>query len=297
MEYIYTAKIIYSAFAGTLATMLLVVFIISAKVNLYNNYENLSLTKSNTKMSEREYNALKRMDREYMSMSPRIDDGATRQFVKSKLGLSDYETELQTDRLMRKYDTYYLIGFKWYYVLIVYVSMMAGWFVIELSIALRIMLVRQEESQDVMQLQSIMVTISNTNMDTLQALYWLMVESTIHKAPLRYAYLEYPSDPEMSLIRLKDSVGSKELKRMITKLEKTVIDLSIREAFDDIHVDKQQYLIRHELSQLEDIKSKREYARLISSVPISVLIFFGFIGPIVMLGVNQLASAFSQMPK
>jgi len=297
MEYIYTAKIIYSAFAGALATALLIVFTISAKVNLYNNYESLSMTKSGTKMTEREYNALKRMDREYLSMSPRIDDEATRQYVKSKLGLSDYETELQADRLTTKYDKYYSIGFKWYYVLIVYASMVAGWFAIELSIALRIILVRKEESQDVMQLQSIMVTISNTNMDTLQALYWLMVESTIHKAPLRYAYLEYPSDPEMALIRLKDSVGSKELKRMITKLEKTIIHSSIREAFDDIHVDKQQYLIRHEAAQLEDIKSRKEYARLISSIPVGTMIFLGFVGPIAMLGISTLMAAFSQMPK
>ena len=171
----------------------------------------------------------------------------------------------------------------------------AGWFAPELSLLLRKKMVEFESTEDVMQLQTLMIALANTRMDVAKVLYWMSTESTVHKAPLHYAYLEFTSDPEMALWRLYDTVKSKDLKRMVSKLERAVYALSLRDAFNDILLDKEQSLVMSELLQNEVIESKKQYAKLIASLPTSIAVMGGFVLPILILGVVQLMNSLSGM--
>ena len=295
MEYIYTAKVVYALIVGLITAASLIGFVWTARSNLYHNYGSLSFIDTTKGMTEKDFQAIKKMDNEYMEFETMPDETYTSDFIRAHIAQKDYEIQNQVQRLQTKYKHYHGMGFKWYYIIIIYLGMVAGWFAPEVSVMMRKALVKFEEVEDVMQLQTVMITISNTRMDTLDALYWLMTESTIHKAPLRYAYLEYPSDPEGALVTLKDSVASSDLKRLIAKLEKTVLDLSMRDAFSDIAVDKANSLVRNDIIQKEQIKSKKEWARLIAGAPISILLMGGFVLPILILGVTQLMTAFSTM--
>lgn len=164
-----------------------------------------------------------------------------------------------------------------------------------MSLYLRKILVKFEAVQDVMQLQTVMLVLSNTKMDVYRVLQWLTVESTVHKAPLRYAMIEYSSDPEEALARLQSSVENRDLKRIISKLKKAVEDLSISEAFKDIAIDKQQSLVINELLQDEARESKKNSAKMIATVPALLTVGLAFIAPIIMLGVKQIMAAFTTM--
>lgn len=295
LEYIYTAKLLaaVSVFVGVL--IFEIGFVAIAKDRLWNNYDSLSLTNT-TEMTERMYIQIRQVDKIYMTAEEKMSDEDASKLVKAKVsGLNNLDVENQVDRLSTKWDKYYQLEFKWYYILIAYVAGALAWFSQEASILLRKVMVQFEADQDVMQLQTLLISLSNTNLDTPKVLYWLMMESTVHKAPLHYAYLEYTVDPEMALARLKDSVGNKDLKRLISKLEKTMYSLSVKDAFSDIRLDKEHSLFNYSVLQDKILESKKAYARMASNVPLYGALIFGFVAPILLLGISQLMTAFKAM--
>lgn len=278
-----------------LCMMLLITgFIITAKQKLWDNTGSLSVMKTTQVMTEKLKKQLVILDEEYMTAENKMSDDETLELVKGRLtGVSDTDALMHVDRLSLKWDTYYGLTFKWYYVLLVYVAGVVAWFTPEISLKMRKKLVEFEANEDVMQLQTLMIALSNTKLDVYKTLFWLASESTIHKAPLHYAYLEYPSNPELALQRLKDSVQNENLKRMVSKLERAVYSLSLSEAFNDIKIDKEQSLIMSEIQQDEVIESKKQWAKLLASMPTYIAVIGGFVLPILILGVVQLMSSLS----
>lgn len=295
MEYIYLSKIIFSsiAFVGTM--IFLICFVITAKSALWNNYKSLGFIPS-TPVTETTYKQIKELDYEYMTQEEKLSEEDTYKLVKAKVrGLKELDIMNQTQRLSTKWDKYYSLGFKWYFVLIAYAAAMVGWFGPEMSLFLRKKLVEFEATEDVLQLQTMMIVLSNTKMDVFKSLYWLEKQSTIHKAPLRFAYHEYTSDPELALERLSDSVGSIDFKRLVSKLKTAVYNLSISEAFSDMALDKQQSLVMREMAQDETLESKKQWAKLLAAGPIGVALIFGFVGPIIVLGFTELMRTFGAL--
>lgn len=295
LEYIYTQKVLAFSLVFAASFIVLCICTVSAKSWLWNYYGSMSMTSSVEMTEEMEYQ-LRQVDKMYLTEEEKMGDEQAASLVKSKLGsLNALQVEEQVDRLSTKWDKYYAIGFKWYFVVIAFTIGLVGWFSPEIGLYFRKKLVMYEVAEDVMQIQSLMMTLQTTKIDVYNSLHWMAEESTIHKAVLRYACIEYPSDPELALQRLKDSVGSKDLKRIISKLEKAMFDLSIGDAFRDIVQDKQQSLITNRMLQEQMLISKKEYARMFATMPLNFSIYFGFMGPIFILGLQQLMTAFAQM--
>lgn len=294
LEYVYTLKPVASIIAMLCMMLLITGFIITAKQKLWDNTGSLSVMKTTQVMTEKLKKQLVILDDEYMTAENKMSDDETLELVKGRLtGVSDTDALMHVDRLSLKWDTYYGLTFKWYYVLLVYAAGVVAWFTPEISLKMRKKLVEFEANEDVMQLQTLMIALSNTKLDVYKTLFWLASESTIHKAPLHYAYLEYPSNPELALQRLKDSVQNENLKRMVSKLERAVYSLSLSEAFNDIKIDKEQSLIMSEIQQDEVIESKKQWAKLLASMPTYIAVLGGFVLPILILGVVQLMSSLS----
>ena len=295
-HYIYTLKPIVAA--GVFLTSLLAMTGLAhtAKRTLWLNNGSLTIMETTQEMTPKLEKQLKQLDEIYMTQEVQMTSEEAFALVKAKLtGVSDMDALTHVDRLELKWKSYYKLGFKWYYIVFAYLFAVAGWFAPELSLLLRKKMVEFESTEDVMQLQTLMIALANTRMDVAKVLYWMSTESTVHKAPLHYAYLEFTSDPEMALWRLYDTVKSKDLKRMVSKLERAVYALSLRDAFNDILLDKEQSLVMSELLQSEVIESKKQYAKLIASLPTSIAVMGGFVLPILILGVVQLMNSLSGM--
>lgn len=296
LEYIYTAKVITSVGVFIIFLLFEIGYVGIAKDNLWNNHSSLGMIPDTLKKTERTVTQLRQVDTIYMTADEKMGQEETVNLVRSKVtDISLLEAQQQADRLSTKWDKYYAMGFKWYYVLFAYAAGIVGWFSQEVSILLRKKLVAFEAIEDVMQLQTLLITIADTSMDATKALYWLMQESIVHKAPLHYAYLEYTADSEIAIQRLKDSVGNSDLKRIVAKLDKAIYALSVRDAFSDIYLDKEQSLFNYTTLQAETLASKKEWARMISGVPVAITIWGGFVIPILALGVSQLMTAFATM--
>lgn len=296
MNYIYTLKPIASGIAVVLMLVALIVANSLSKSRIWNNYNSLSAVKDSIEMTEEMYKALKEIDEEYMTQEEKPKDEFARNLVKGRTsGLDDMSVEQQVDRLSTKWDKYYAISLKWWYWLIVYAAGIIAWFVPEVSLAIRKYMVKFEAAEDVMQIQSLMVTLQSTKFDVRKCLYWMTQESTIHKAVLQYAYIEYSSDPELALLRLKDSVSLRDMKRIVSKLEKAMYDLSIEDAFRDISLDKQNSLTINEMLQKQQLETKKELARGFANAPLLIAVTGGFVMPLLILGMTQLVTSLSEM--
>lgn len=296
MQYIYTMKPLIAGIAIIVTTISLVTFVSLSKQRLWNNYGSLSAINFATEMTEERYKKIKEIDYMYMTSEEKPKDDVARNMIRGRIsGLEDMEIEQQVDRLSTKWDKYYNIGFKLYYIFIIYLMGVLGWFSPEISLLIRKEMVKFEAAEDAMQLQSLMITLQSTKYDVRKCLYWMAQESTVHKAAFQYAYIEYGSDPELALLKLKDSVALRDIKRLVAKLEKAMYDLSIEEAFKDISLDKQNSLAINEMLQNQQLASKKEIARSLANAPMAVALYAEFVIPILLLGYTQLVSSLAEM--
>lgn len=296
MEYIYLSKIIYSIIFGICTFLLMIGFTITAKSYLWSTNKTMSFVNADLELTEKAKERLQAVDYYYMTQRPKLEDEEALAYLKARVPeLSTMEQQNEIQRMSSKYDKYYSTGYKWYYTLIAIVVGVLGWFVPEISLYLRRTLVQFEEIEDVMQLQTMMLALSQTTMDVSEVLYWLERQSTIHKVPLSYALQEYASDPELALERLKFAVGSTDFKRLAAKLQTAVYTLSLSEAFSDMVLDKEQLLRIREMTQDEVIRSKQQNARLFANMPIAIMLTGGFVAPIIILGFTEILRAFSSL--
>lgn len=296
MNYIYTLKLMTSSLMFVAAVIASVMFVVTAKISLWNNYKSLGVVNYTAEMTEKRVYQIKQMDKLYMTTFPEMDSDTARKLVRARVpDLTPLDLEQQVDRLHMKYTRFYKLGFKWYYWLIIYAFGVVGWYVPEAMLFLRKKLVVFEAVDDAMQLQSLMITLQGTQYNVRRCLYWLAQEATIHKQPLWRAYVEYASDPEMALIKLKDSVGLKDVKRLVAKLEKSMYDMTVREAFRDIALDKQQALSINEMLQKQTLEYKTQTAKRLASLPLNFAILGGAVAPILIIGFVQLKDAIATL--
>lgn len=98
----------------------------------------------------------------------------------------------QCTRIIQKYNNYHNLRFHWWYVLIAYGIGVFGWFAPGIMLDLRKKMVRAEEEEDVLQLQTMLAILRYTSLDTMEALYWLARQSRIYQTAIYFAYHEYP---------------------------------------------------------------------------------------------------------
>lgn len=295
MEYIYTEKVVVSVIAFIGVFLLLLGFTASAKYYMHNNHRTLTFTKSAAEeLTERAAERLYAVDEYYMSLDEKMEPEETQKYLRQHVPeLTELQVINEADRLSTKRDKYEKIGFKWYYVLIAFAGGVVGWFAPEISLSQRKRLVQFEEVDDVMQLQTMMIALSQTTMDVSEVLYWLERQTTLHRAVLSRAMQEFTYQPIESLERLKMSVSSADFKRLVSKLEATVYNLPLKEAFSDMLLDKEQLMRVREMAQDEEISLKKQNASFLAQMPIFLVLLAGFVGPIIVLGFSEVMRVFS----
>lgn len=301
-RYIYTAKIIVSFSTFVLSLLLLTFGIYSVRYNFYHNYNSLTFVAMPQTESQR-YQVIN-MDDNFMEL-PRdeFDDLVKEQFqktlherVKSSVsGLSDNEVDNQVKRLILKYEVYHGSTFKWWFIVIAYIFGMVGWFGPEISLHLRKILVSYESAEDVAQLQTIMIVLSETTMNTYDAVCWLERQSSIHKSVLRQCHYHYMSDPLEALNKLERSVDNSDFKRIVRKLKSSVYNLSLHDAFSDMAMDKIQSMTEREMIRKKEMEERKNTAKIVSLLPAGAAVIGCFMGPILFLGITNLLDTFSML--
>lgn len=298
MRYIYTAKVIFSISCMVLGAILLTYGTITVRSNFKNNYNSLSFIPQS--ISETQQQQIVRWDDKFIQYSQKEYEALTDDDIKVQAkghisGISDSQASEQVKRIRKKYEGYHGATFKWYYILVIYGFGVAGWFVPEMSLSLRKKLVSYEATDDIMQLQTMMIVLSDTKMNVYKAVCWLEKQSTVHKAALRQCHYSYIADPEKALDILENASPSSNFKRLVRKLKSAVYTLSLHDAFSDMIMDKAQSLTIREVLRNEELESRKNSAKLIAIAPAALALVGTFIGPVLILGINEMMDTFESL--
>ena len=103
------------------------------------------------------------------------------------------------------------------------------------------------------------------------------------------------SNPELELARLKSKTPIIEFQRFLGKLQLTISDLSLAEAYSDLKIERDHMLRIREMSMIATINKKRKICGPISMAPFIMLVIGEFLIPIGYLGIKEFTKALSSM--
>lgn len=295
MDYLYLEKLFFAVALFCISIVFSIMILFSARNAVYNSLSSstMSVTLKYTADQEKQTRAY---DAEVIASGQLPDEETmTKQFESIFPKATSIEIEAQVDRLTSKFNTYRTLGFKWWFCFIYIALFFVGWFVPNLLLKLRVTLVKSEAEIDVLQLQTIIAILMDTNLDTMNVIYWLSRSSDIHKDILTYCYHEYVRDPEYALNHLKSKSANPEFSAMCDKLITTIFQVTLAEAFEDLISERDNTMKIREAVQLEDLKKKRNIAGPIATFPMIVWMVAVFILPIGIVAVKSAISMLGQL--
>lgn len=295
LKYIYAEKVIYSSIVFVLAFIASIVIVVTSKNYIYNNIMTMSLTQS-IEYTEEEEARIRALDanilaRDYLPDEQTIYDAVGDiLFHATSLDLED-----QVSRIKTKYESYHSMYYHWWFILIVLVLTAASWYIPEMLLRQRKKFIKSEAEEDVLQMQTIVLILSTTLLDTQEVLYWLSKNSGVHREHLNFAYQEYPSDPEKAIARLKKNSAIPEFHQLCDKLILTAYRISLAEAFSDLVPERAHLMKIREMVQDNTLESKRRKSSPLAQAPLYILIFGLIVGPVLILGISQFQEIMPQL--
>lgn len=210
-------------------------------------------------------------------------------------GLSDLQVVDQVKRLQDKFESIMGNEFHWWMIWLCALIAFIGWKIPDIAIKMRRIMVRTEAEDDFLQLQTLVSIFMTTDMDTIDTLYELSQHSRIHKEMLTYCYHSYPSNPELELTRLQSKTPLTEFKRFIGKLKLTISDLSMKEAFSDLIIEREQIMRIREITINATIDKKRGLCGPLSLTPLGCMVVGELLIPLGYLGIKEFMNAMTMM--
>ena len=293
-ETFYTEKIVNFSIFTVLGLVLTVVFLLMARHHIYNSITPFAITPNLYEADKLE--DIKHMDELYMEMSPeeRPQGEELASFIDGSIrGLNDLDISNQKDRLEMKLKMYNDTTFKPHYILVIYLIGILGWFIPNFKLKIRKTLVLNEANADAEQLQTVMISIAGTGMSVYEVLYRLMDLSTVHKSAISYATQTFIKNPEESLNWLHNISGIAEFKSLTSKLERSIYNISIKDAFKDTVMEKNQTLSIKEQNKMNFISGRAAWCKLLSKLPAGLCFLLMVLVPIAYLGITQLVKSLS----
>ena len=297
-EHFYTEKIAFSAVGLVFAIIAMISIVTMAQDYYASSTDQLSLV-ADTSMEGIPKEDILAMDNEYITSRENGYEYGTEELANLIRGympaLSDLQIQDQQARMENKYSSLQAAYFHWYYVLICILVAVACWWIPDIQLRFRTMLIKTEAEDDFLQLQTLMAILMNMNIDTLDAIWQMCQHSRVHKDMLMYCYHSYPSNPELELARLKSKTPIIEFQRFLGKLELTVADLSLAEAYSDLKIERDHMLRIREQTMYSTIDRKRRICGPISMTPFICLVICEFLIPIGYLGITEFTKALGSM--
>lgn len=296
VEQFYLKKVVFGVFLFSLTLLGSITTVSLGKEYIQDSTQQLSLVATNEMESFTE-EAIRTLDGIYLKNPEKYErvEDATALVQTYMPGLSDLQLQDQVKRLKDKKKNIDNAYFKWWFVWVAVAMGLIGWFAPNMNLMLRKILIQTEEEDDFLQLQTLVSILMNTNMDTLDILGEMAQHTRVHKDMFEYAYQGYPSNPELEIARLQAKTPLIDFKRFIGKLNLTISDLSLREAYSDLLLERENILRIREMTIRSSINTKRMYCGPLSLVPLGAVIILMFLVPVGILGYNEFMNALGAM--
>lgn len=295
LRHLYASKIVFGFTAFVVALVCFFFAVNLGKQFVYSNVREVSLV-GGEQLSDEDIRIRKEMDEYYLSLPQLPSDNETKAFVAERLPrLPAFDQDAQFKRLKDKYERYHNAYFKWWMLLVAFGAGALFYRVPEMLLRGRAWLLKTESEEDVLQLQTMISILMNTSADTLETLHWLERQSRVHKNALLDAYHEYPSNPDLSLHRLKAKAVLPGFRRLVDKLILTIHQITLAEAFSDLATERDHVLRIREISQNSTLAKKRSMVSPLSMAPLVLTAVLYILVPLGILGFKEFMNALSHV--
>lgn len=199
---------------------------------------------------------------------------------------NDTQVVESTKRIMEKIKIIENAYTKWYEILIIIGIVIVVSFVPNIVlIYLRSIRKKEMENEVFQYLILIGILKEFEGMSVLKLLVWLERFSIIFKKPIQKAILDYDSGAEEALEELKDTVIFPNFHQVIDRMLLSVIRISIKEAFEDIHVEREYYVEQRKEANERTIESKSMFGKAFAYTPLILLLTLFLIIPMIYMSV------------
>lgn len=297
IEEFYTKKVVFSAVTFVLSVLAAISTVTLGHDYILNSTQQLSLVATD-EMNGYSKEVILNLDNRFMEERQygEVPESEALLMVSGAMpGLTDLQKLDQVKRMNDKYNALQGAYFQWWMLWICALASVVGWFGPDIGLKMRRILVVTEAEDDFLQLQTLVTILMNTEMDTLDIIGQLAQNSRIHKDMLLYAYHGYPSNPEMEIERLKSKTPLLEFRRFLGKLRLTISDLSLREAFSDLIIEREHILRVREMTIESTIRRKRGMCGPLSMFPLGMMVVASLLIPLGYLGIKEFMSALTMM--
>jgi len=295
LEYFYMQKTIYSIVAFCLCLLIIVSSVTLGREFIRESTQQLSLVATD-EMDGFSREQIRALDEKFLALEFVPRDEEIKTMISAFMpGLSDLNLIDQVSRLQSKRRSVLNTYFKWWYIWLAFITGIVGWKIPNMGLSARKAIVDVEAENDFLQLQTLVTVLMSIDMDTIDVLNQLSQNSRIHKNILLYCYHSYPSDPLKELTRLQSKTPLIEFKRFIGKLKLTVSDLSLREAFSDLMIERSHILKLREVAMESSLKKRRSACGMLSMMPIGSMVLGSLLIPLGTLGFIEFQRALGSL--
>ncbi|ACA42408.1 hypothetical protein [Lysinibacillus sphaericus] len=264
---------------------------------LYNIIPSSMMTSN---VSDEEYEEFKKttdFDREMImklqSASEFTADGIM-QTIANQMGIDEVENpkvKQAYDRIMEKYTIVENAYFKWWELLIILLIVFGIWYIPEILLQLQKNLRRKDMENEVHQFLTIISILREFNsIGVLTLLVWLERFSVTFKEPLQKCILNFDSGPEEALEELSNDISFEAFQQIVERLKLSISRLSVKEAFEDIELEREFYLEQREEYNTRSISNRGDFAYLASVSPVATLLILHVLVPIIYISTTHLQS-------
>lgn len=210
--------------------------------------------------------------------------------IADQLGLdtSDPQVKKATERIVHKWSVVSNSFLQWWEVVIAVV-------VAYLSLYIPILILRYKRKErlklmerEVYQLLVLIAILRDfEGMSVSIVLNWLQRFSIAFKKSITIAIEEFDSGPDAALEKLGENNTFEPFQQIIERLKLTLVRLSIKEAFDDVEMEREFYLEQRREEQKRTLESKGKIGGFLGLMPMVSLIFIFLIFPILYIGIKE----------
>lgn len=280
LDYWYFEQLCLGVTLAVVGFILTFIILSVARTGVYNSLASASMTSVIKYTVEDEVN-MRAFDHQVLAAETPPDAEELGKAVKKIMPrLTSSEREMQVSRILLKYKMYHGLKFKWWFAFIYIALFFAGVGLSRYLVHLRVTLVRDEAETDVLQMQTMITILMNTNLDLHKVIYWLMHTSVIFKGPLTTCYYTFWRDPYKALKTLSEQSNLEEFKNMCLRLTNTIDKTSIQDAFADLITDREITLDTREMSEMNALSAKRSKAGSIAMLPVGPFLILSIILPL-----------------
>ncbi|MCM3390211.1 hypothetical protein M3649_19115 [Ureibacillus chungkukjangi] len=217
-----------------------------------------------------------------------ISDQELRTYLSEQLGVDLNNPEVITayDRIAMKWEIVKNSYLKWWELLSVIIISFIFSYATIWNLQFKKFLRRKEMETEVHQHLVLISSLKEFDrMSVYIILIWMERFSVVFKEPLQICLQGFDGGPEEALNQLKEDVSFEAFQQIIERLNLAVIRISVKEAFDDIDMEREFYLDQRKETQSRSLDTKGEIGGMLGFAPIVALTLIYLVIPLIYISV------------